>query len=334
MIITDSKETQDKISKYRSSIISKKADIAAEMMQKSMRGMKSFSIYGNDLPTEWRKIRYANNYLIAYQVNSDKTIISIQSDLFKKDISSNDRNTLHNIYLVPVSNHGTLISTTCSNFSEILKVNNKVFSKPKEYMHILKVIYNSQRSLFSNYYFTADNNRVYLSSYVPAPYEVFTQGGKLSHMIVSRLCSYSLFALLFNNECKKFENENFNFFKEVLLPVLAITAKCCRIVGVDWGSFLDFGDFDFSFDGVDASDSGDSMAVSDGCNSNDSYNYNDNSDSGASSNNNGQISFTGTEADHNGKPCGHDKCFCTSCYSGNWDPQQCNHCHHLCTEHN
>ncbi len=303
------KTTVIEINHFQLLAASGQVDSPEKRMEDSMLRMEKFDTYRKNMPSDWPNIKHSL-FNISYNVLKDKTVVCVQSDSFKKDILVG-KNILQNIYLIPVASHGTLISSTCDDFSELLKVNEKVFSKPKEYEHILKVIYNSQNSLFSNYYFTTEQyiDRVYLNSYIPSPYSNFIRDGKMTSSILNRLCAYSQFALLFDQECLAFGLDNFSFIKDFALPALSIAAKCCAIADVDWGKVLDFNDSEISVDSSTANDNG-------------LYNTN------------GQISFTGTESDHNGKPCSHDGCNCTSCYSGNWDPQHCNHCHHLCSEHN
>lgn len=278
-----------------------------EIMRSSMFDMERMDIFKKTLPQGRSNIQY-HDYKIAYKVQKDKTVVSIQSDSFRKD-SPICKGILHNVYIIPVADHGTLISTSDFSYDDILKVNDKVFSKPEKYQHLLKVLYNSQKSLFSEYYFTAESkDRIYLNTYISAPYKDYVLEGKLSDEILEKICRYAHFALSFADECGSFGSENFSFLKDFALPALSVTAKVCAISDVDWGQVIDFGNSDISVDSSDSSFDGGNTS-------------------------NGQISFTGTEADHNGNPCSVDGCDCTSCYSGNWDPQHCNHCHHLCSKH-
>lgn len=279
-----------------------------EIMRSSMFNMERMDRCKKALPQGRSYIQH-RDYKIAYKVLKDKTVISIQSDALQKDNFAG-KDILHNIYIIPVADHGALISSTDFEYDEILKVNDKVFSKPEKYQHLLKVLYNSQKSLFSEYYFTAESkDRVYLNSYISSPYKELVSEGNWSDELLEKICKYAHFSLLFAEDCFRFGSENFSFIKDFALPAISITAKVCTIADVDWGKVFDFGNSDVS---VDTSNS---------------------SLDGGGNTSNGQISFTGTEADHNGKPCSVDGCDCTSCYSGNWDPQHCNHCHHLCSKH-
>ncbi len=288
-----------------------------DVMRLTMFDMEHFNTYAKKMPKDWKRTDYLS-YAFAYKISDKLTNISIQNKEFEKYLCCDG--IIKNLYLIPVSDHSTLISTTDLSYSDFLKKTENIFKAPKKYKYILKTIYNSQHQLYSNVYFTIDTatfekKRVYLSSLVKIPYKQLTKNDTLSSFIIKKCCLYSKYALAFQEECVLYGRDNFNFFTDFALPTISIGLKVCTIAGVDWNKLLDF----------------DTNSLNTGQNT-DMMSYEYGNDNNATMQN-GQISFTGSESDNNGNPCSVDGCNCNSCASGNWDPQHCNNCHHLCSKH-
>jgi len=272
-----------------------------EAMEIAMINMLSFDTYRKKMPSNWKNYHYSN-FSISYKKEKYNTNICIQSDVFTKDITVG-KNILEDIYLIPAANGGTLISTTNDNYSEILKINEKIFSKASNYHHILSVLYNTQHKQYSKYYFTKEQygKRVYMSSFVNVPYNILVNDGNLSPSISKRLFEYAQFALLFDGECLRFGLDTFNFTKDFLLPLISISAKCCAIADVDWGKVLDLGNADVSIDNVDTGGDisyGGNDLVFDGGFDNAGMPI-DNTDSiGGDTSNKGEISFGNQQEDN------------------------------------